>query len=267
NNNNNNNNNKLNVYISENVPETSEKEKKESRNIMQHAPRIPILNVNNGNTDHVRICGWIDSYAKKYGVGYLLSNKCMGVYFNDSSKIVMCPDKQTVFYIDNICTGKDEEQQRSSIQEMSIGNYPSHLAKKMTLLLHFDNYLRQKCENEKENKEEEREKEKENENENEKKEEEVGGGKFERDEIVFVRKYVKTKYAISFRLNNKTVHTIFMDKTQVVVFTNSQTIVYIDKHQNKQSMSLCQAFNSQSKDLQKRMKYTQKLIEKGFRSR
>jgi len=31
---------------------------------------------------------WVD-YSSKYGLGYLLSNGCTGVFFNDSSKIIL----------------------------------------------------------------------------------------------------------------------------------------------------------------------------------
>lgn len=34
---------------------------------------------------------WVD-YSNKYGVGYLLSNGCHGVFFNDSTKILMDRD-------------------------------------------------------------------------------------------------------------------------------------------------------------------------------
>ena len=30
---------------------------------------------------------WVD-YSSKYGLGYTLSNGCLGVYFNDNSKMV-----------------------------------------------------------------------------------------------------------------------------------------------------------------------------------
>lgn len=33
---------------------------------------------------------WID-YSEKYGLGYLLCNGCVGVIFNDGSKIVATP--------------------------------------------------------------------------------------------------------------------------------------------------------------------------------
>lgn len=31
---------------------------------------------------------WVD-YSSKYGLGYLLSNGCTGVFFNDSTKIIL----------------------------------------------------------------------------------------------------------------------------------------------------------------------------------
>jgi hypothetical protein len=34
---------------------------------------------------------WVD-YSEKYGLGYLLSNGACGVYFNDSSRIILSPD-------------------------------------------------------------------------------------------------------------------------------------------------------------------------------
>lgn len=33
---------------------------------------------------------WVD-YSSKYGLGYLLSNNANGVFFNDSTKIIMDP--------------------------------------------------------------------------------------------------------------------------------------------------------------------------------
>jgi polo-like kinase 1 len=40
---------------------------------------------------------WVD-YSSKYGLGYLLSNNATGVFFNDSTKIVMDPNGKTFYY-------------------------------------------------------------------------------------------------------------------------------------------------------------------------
>lgn len=37
---------------------------------------------------------WVD-YSSKYGLGYMLSNNATGVFFNDSTKILMNTDAQS----------------------------------------------------------------------------------------------------------------------------------------------------------------------------
>lgn len=42
---------------------------------------------------------WVD-YSTKYGLGYLLSDGSTGVYFNDSTKMILNPRGSTVHYIE-----------------------------------------------------------------------------------------------------------------------------------------------------------------------
>ena len=42
---------------------------------------------------------WID-YSNRYGVGYLLSNSAVGVYFNDFSKIILDPNGHDFDYFE-----------------------------------------------------------------------------------------------------------------------------------------------------------------------
>lgn len=41
------------------------------------------------------IQSWVD-YCNKYGMGYALTNGCIGVHFNDSTTMVLAADKQSV---------------------------------------------------------------------------------------------------------------------------------------------------------------------------
>lgn len=43
----------------------------------------------------VFIVSWVD-YCNKYGMGYALTDGSVGVHFNDSTSIVLSPDKQYV---------------------------------------------------------------------------------------------------------------------------------------------------------------------------
>lgn len=42
---------------------------------------------------------WVD-YSAKYGMGYALSNQAMGVYFNDSTKIILDPNGHHIDYME-----------------------------------------------------------------------------------------------------------------------------------------------------------------------
>jgi len=46
------------------------------------------LKTGTGSKSEVFLKKWVD-YSTKYGLGYLLSNGCCGVFFNDSTKIIL----------------------------------------------------------------------------------------------------------------------------------------------------------------------------------
>ncbi len=77
---------------------------------------------------------WVD-YSSKYGLGYILSNGIAGVFFNDSTKIVLKKCGKRFIYIER---GPDRKEVNSCY---SLNNYPEKLAKKVKLLGHFKNYL------------------------------------------------------------------------------------------------------------------------------
>ena len=52
---------------------------------------------------------WVD-YSSKYGLGYLLSNGCTGVFFNDSTKIVIDQDGIRFQYYERKAVSTTEKQ-------------------------------------------------------------------------------------------------------------------------------------------------------------
>jgi len=64
---------------------------------------------------------WID-YSDKYGLGYCLVNGCNGVYFNDSSKIVMNSEGTYFEYSERL---RNEKQDTTTVYPFS--NYPKEL--------------------------------------------------------------------------------------------------------------------------------------------
>jgi polo-like kinase 1 len=54
---------------------------------------------------------WVD-YSSKYGLGYLLSNGATGVFFNDSTKILLDPASgySTFYYYERKAVSATEKQ-------------------------------------------------------------------------------------------------------------------------------------------------------------
>jgi hypothetical protein len=78
---------------------------------------------------------WID-YTSKYGLGYVLSDGSMGVFFNDATKIILDRKGGNFEYYE-----KQNKEECSS--RHNIHSYAPELEKKVTLLKHFKSYLDQ----------------------------------------------------------------------------------------------------------------------------
>lgn len=76
---------------------------------------------------------WVD-YSSKYGLGYTLSNGGIGVYFNDSSKILQHTPDRFMY----VCRDGNKQEQ---LQWHNTAEFPPSLTKKHTLLAHFQSYL------------------------------------------------------------------------------------------------------------------------------
>ena len=77
---------------------------------------------------------WVD-YSSKYGLGYLLSNSSTGVFFNDSTKILIAPDGHNFNYYErksNPASGSSDKQ--DVMRTHTLTDYPKELQKKVTLL-------------------------------------------------------------------------------------------------------------------------------------
>lgn len=104
------------------------------------------------------ITKWID-YCNKYGLGYQLLDGSVGVYFNDSTTIILAGDNVYVVVYQLIMISSHFEylfhdrstaalsagvpRSSSSIvrKEYTMTNFPVELSKKVTLLKHFKGYM------------------------------------------------------------------------------------------------------------------------------
>lgn len=68
-------------------------------------------------------------YSSKYGLGYILCNGCTGVFFNDSTKIILESNSENFRYFERRTSDKQD-----MMTEYTIKDYPKELQKKVTLL-------------------------------------------------------------------------------------------------------------------------------------
>ncbi len=137
--------------------------------------------------EEVWVKKWVD-YSSKYGLGYHLSNQSVGVFFNDATKIVLDPNS---FHFDYIERRTSDRQDVG--KEYTIVDYPTTLQKKVTLLQHFRSYLEGSAKPKP----------------NEKGAESVVPSKRKITDLVYVKKWMRTRHAIMFRLSNKVVQVNF----------------------------------------------------------
>jgi len=198
-----------------------------SRNPTSSNPNRGLLR----NEAHVRT--WVD-YSSKYGLGYVLSNGSTGVYFNDSTKAVFEPNMTYFEYIE-----KRKSDRVDEVNKYTMDSYPKELHKKVVLLQHFKNYL-----------------------EGAKKSlspTELDEGS-KRNGLVYVKKWLKTKHAIMFRLNNKIVQVNFTDKTEIVLSSEDKLVVYLNKQGERTEYPLATAMESSNVEMAKRLKYTKDIL-------
>lgn len=121
---------------------------------------------------------WVD-YSTKYGLGYLLTNGCTGVYFNDGTKIIFNPKLSYFEYME-----KKSYEKQDVVSSYTFEEYPETLKKKVLLLQHFKTYLEQEVPNHDVTEHPEESKE---------------------QPLVYVKKWMRTNHALLFRLSNKIV--------------------------------------------------------------
>ena len=177
------------------------------------------------NGPRIWIKKWVD-YSSKYGIGYMLSNGCAGVHFNDFTKIVADQNGSTFQYLSKSDKGAEDE-----LIEYDTTNYPSDMQKKFTLLMHFRKHLTL--------------------------EEKVDDVE---TPLTHVKKWLTTSHAMIFRLSNKIVQVYFQDKSELMLCSDTKQVVYVNKHGEIVVHPLATAMESNNKELTKRLKYTREIL-------
>lgn len=184
------------------------------------------------NTAEIWVKKWVD-YSSKYGLGYLLSNGATGVYFNDSSKLVLNANGNMFHYFERRGT---DRQERVFVHFLT--DYPKELQKKVTLLQHFRSYLETDS----------------------RQITAVEDQQASPDAPVYIKKWMRTRHAILFRLTNKIVQVNFQDHTEIILSSETKTVTYVNKVGERSTYPLQTALESTNAEMSKRLKYTKDIL-------
>lgn len=173
-------------------------------------------------------------YSSKYGVGYVLTNGTYGVFYNDSTKIIFDPCTESIEYVN-----KKSGEKAGRIEKFYSKEYPPHLKKKMTLLQHFTGYLEKNIHSKKHL---------------------IREYTDEEDRGIIVKKWLRTKHAIIFRLSNKLVQVIFFDHTEIILHSENRAVTYVNKKGDRLYYSLESSIESNNQEMTKRLNYTRQVL-------
>lgn len=125
--------------------------------------------------------------------------------------------------------------------QTTLQDYPKEMQKKITLLQHFKNYL-----------------------EEDKQQNAVYYMNQDIDQkinnLVYVKKWMKPRHAIMFRLSNKIVQVNFTDTTEIILNSEKKIVTYLNKKGERSSFPLSSALESPNQEMCKRLKYTKDIL-------
>jgi polo-like kinase 1 len=78
--------------------------------------------------------------------------------------------------------------------------------------------------------------------------------------MTHVKKWVRTRHAILFRMSNRTVQVAFFDGTELGMSCLGKTVSFVDKEGNRDVFSLADIATSGRSDVSKRLKYTKDIL-------
>ncbi|KAL5522527.1 hypothetical protein ACEPAG_8543 [Sanghuangporus baumii] len=148
------------------------------------------------------IVSWVD-YCNKYGMGYALTDGTVGVYFNDSTSLILSPDKDHFDYITSKQNGAAYTR-----KNYTVTLHDEALKNKVYLLKHFERYIMERL---------------------------YGEYSFTFEDVErtkdmdFVQKYLRMKHVIIFKLSNGNIQFNFSDHTKLILSSQGLLVTHINK--------------------------------------
>ena len=182
--------------------------------------------------NNVIISKFID-LSDKCGVGYILTNGDVGVYFNDGTKMIRIKCTLNFIYLDN-------QGNITLINTKKKVNNKDYETKINALLLFNKAFIK---------------------NSKYRKSFDVDPKLHKKNIDLYVKKWVKSQFAYFFLLSNEKIQAIFDDKTQIIFDFQSKKTIYINKSKQMTVQNI-NITNFGNEEMNKRIKYAKKILGK-----
>ncbi|KAI0346702.1 Pkinase-domain-containing protein [Trametopsis cervina] len=149
------------------------------------------------------IASWVD-YCNKYGMGYALTDRSVGVHFNDSTTMILSADKIHFDYVTSRMQGTVWVRKSYTVTE-----FPPDLQDKVSLLKCFEGYMMAHLYGQLAY---------------------VHGDEQRTKGIPFVQQYLRLKNLIVFKMSHGILQFNFYDHTKIVLSSHGLVVTYIDKN-------------------------------------
>jgi polo-like kinase 1 len=82
----------------------------------------------------------------------------------------------------------------------------------------------------------------------------------ESKDLIYIKKWLVTDHAIIFRMSNKVVQVCFLDKSELVLCSESKIVTYVDRSGISSVYPLSTAMETQNREMAKRLRYTKEIL-------
>ena len=79
--------------------------------------------------------------------------------------------------------------------------------------------------------------------------------------MTYLKKWVRTKHAVFFRLSDQTVQIVFYDHTEVLLTPDERYITYVDKHRTRSTYYMTDELVGCNSEIERRLKYTKEILQ------
>ena len=184
------------------------------------------------NNNNIIIKKFID-LSDKCGMGYLLTNDDIGIYFNDNTKMIKIKNTNNFVYIN--------EQGEQIIYHLKKSKLDYELKTKVNALILFYREFNKNSINKK------------------------GSDKNQKihkeNPDLFVKKWIKSQYAYFFLLSNDKVQIIFEDKSQIIFDFFQKKICFINK-MKENSIYNIENTRFENESIEQKVKYVKRILKK-----